>query len=75
MIAPYRQIAVSGNSTPTPKKEQGGEPCSKNCVDPVVPADSDFVLIGGVTLLVRVRVPPETWTTRDSLATTLQCDS
>ena len=33
------------------KNEQGGEPCSKNCVDPIVPADSDFVLIGGVTLL------------------------
>jgi hypothetical protein len=58
-----------------PKKEQGGEPCSKNCVDPIFPADSDFALIGGVTLLVRVRVPPETWTTRAGLATTLPLDS
>jgi hypothetical protein len=58
-----------------PKKEQGGEPCSKNCVDPIFPADSDFALIGGATLLVRVRVPPETWTTRASLATTLHLNS
>jgi hypothetical protein len=46
------------------KKEQGAKPCSKNCVDPVYPANSDLLLIGGATLLLRVRVPPETWTTR-----------
>jgi hypothetical protein len=46
------------------KKEQGAKPCSKNCVDPVFPANFDLSLIGGLTLLVRVRVPPETWTTR-----------
>jgi hypothetical protein len=57
------------------KKRAGLQPCSKNCVDPVVPADFNFVLIGGVTLLVRVRVPPETWTTRAGLATTLRVNS
>jgi hypothetical protein len=54
------------------KKRAGPLALLQNCVDPVVPADLDFVLIGGVTLLVRVRVPPETWTTRASLATALQ---
>jgi hypothetical protein len=46
------------------KKEQGGKPCSKNCVDPISPQVLDLILIGGATLLVRARAPPETWTTR-----------
>jgi hypothetical protein len=46
------------------KKEQGGKPCSKNCVDPISPKNLDLILIDGATLLVRVRAPPETWTTR-----------
>src|ERR1700710_983734 len=46
------------------KKEQGVKPCSKNCVDPISPQILDLILIGGATLLVRARVPPETWTTR-----------
>jgi hypothetical protein len=46
------------------KKEQGIEPCSKNCVDPIIPQCLDLILAGGVTLLLRVRAPPETWTTR-----------
>jgi hypothetical protein len=31
---------------------------------PYFPEDLDLILIDGVTLLVRVRAPPETWTTR-----------
>jgi hypothetical protein len=46
------------------KKEQGGKPCSKNCVDPISPKNLDLILIDGLTLLVRARAPPETWTTR-----------
>jgi hypothetical protein len=46
------------------KKEQGAKPRSKNCVDPIFPENCDLILIDGATLLVRVRAPPETWTTR-----------
>jgi hypothetical protein len=46
------------------KKRAGPKPCSKNCVDPISPKDSDLFLLDGATLLVRVRAPPETWTTR-----------
>ena len=46
------------------KKEQGGKPCSKNCVDPYFPENLDLILIDGATPLVRARAPPETWTTR-----------
>ena len=48
---------------PQKKKEQGRKPCSKNCVDPISPEKLDLLLFDGATLLVRVRVPPETWTT------------
>jgi hypothetical protein len=50
------------------KNEQGSGPCSENCVDPLFPASSDLIFFGGVTLLVRARAPPETWTTRLSHA-------
>ena len=43
------------------KEEQGGKPCSRNCVDPISRLILD--LIERATLLVRVRAPPETWTT------------
>jgi len=33
------------------KKEQGGKPCSKNCVDPISPKNLDLILIDGATLL------------------------
>jgi hypothetical protein len=49
--------------TTSRKKEQGTKPCSKNCVDPISP-NLDLILMDGATLLVRVRAPPETWTTR-----------
>jgi hypothetical protein len=51
-------------STASQKKEQGAKPCSKNCVDPISPKRLDLILIDGATPLVRVRAPPETWTTR-----------
>jgi hypothetical protein len=51
-------------SPPQKKKEQGGKPCSKNCVDPYFPENLDLILIDGATLLMRARAPPETWTTR-----------
>jgi hypothetical protein len=53
---------------PEAKKEQGTKPCSKNCVDPISPKILDLILVDGATLLVRARAPPETWTTRLSLA-------
>jgi hypothetical protein len=34
------------------EKRAGLTPCSKNCVDPVCPANRDLILIGGVTLLL-----------------------
>jgi hypothetical protein len=45
------------------KKEQGASPAQKLC-RPYFPANLDLILIGGATLLVRARAPPETWTTR-----------
>jgi hypothetical protein len=47
------------------KKRAGRQPCSKNCVDPVCPANLDLKLVDGMTLLfLRVGAPPETWTTK-----------
>jgi hypothetical protein len=53
------------------KKEQGAKPCSKNCVDPYFPRKLDLMLIVEATLLVRVRAPPETWTTKLNLSASL----
>jgi hypothetical protein len=46
------------------KKRAGHKALLKNCVDPIFPENLDLLLIDGATLLVRVRAPPETWTTR-----------
>jgi hypothetical protein len=46
------------------KKEQGTEPRSKHCVDPIFPGKLRLILIDRVTLLLRDRAPPETWTTK-----------
>jgi hypothetical protein len=46
------------------KKKSGAKAPLKNCVDPISPKNLDLILIDGATLLVRVRAPPETWTTR-----------
>jgi hypothetical protein len=46
------------------KKEQGTEPCSKIVSTLNFLENLDLILIVEATLLVRVRAPPETWTTR-----------
>jgi hypothetical protein len=45
------------------KKEQGASPALK-IVSTLFPRKLDLILIDGLTLLVRARAPPETWTTR-----------
>jgi hypothetical protein len=46
------------------KKRAGHEALLKNCVDPFTSKNLGLILIDEATLLVRVRAPPETWTTR-----------
>ena len=46
------------------KKEQGSEPCSKIVSTLNFLENLDLLLIVEATLLVRVRAPPETWTTK-----------
>jgi hypothetical protein len=46
------------------KKEQGTVPCSKIVSTLNFLERLDLILIVEATLLVRVRAPPETWTTR-----------
>jgi hypothetical protein len=64
VFTPEKQACCKGTGVLERKKEQGGKPCSKNCVDPISPKNLDLILIAGLTLLVRARAPPETWTTR-----------
>jgi hypothetical protein len=46
------------------KKEQGSKPCSKIVSTLNFLENLDLILIVEATLLVRVRAPPETWTTK-----------
>ncbi|MDE2332380.1 MAG: hypothetical protein KGK16_16585 [Bradyrhizobium sp.] len=47
------------------KKRAGQKALLKKIVSTLFsPVNSDLILIGGATLLVRVRAPPETWTNR-----------
>jgi hypothetical protein len=46
------------------KKEQGSKPCSKIVSTLSFLENLDLILIVEATLLVRVRAPPETWTTK-----------
>jgi hypothetical protein len=46
------------------KKEQGTKPCSKIVSTLNFLENVDLILIVEATLLVRVRAPPETWTTK-----------
>jgi hypothetical protein len=46
------------------QKKSRADALLKNCVDPCFLASLDLILIDEATLLVRVRVPPETWTTK-----------
>jgi hypothetical protein len=65
LITPAHRIIQNADEIDAQKKkEQGIEPCSNNCVDPIIPQSLDLILDGGVTLLLRARAPPETWTTR-----------
>jgi hypothetical protein len=45
------------------KKEQGVSPARK-IVSTLFARNLDLIFVGGATLLVRARAPPETWTTR-----------
>jgi hypothetical protein len=45
------------------KKEQGVSPARK-IVSTLFTRKLDLIFVGGATLLVRARAPPETWTTR-----------
>jgi hypothetical protein len=60
-VTPKRRAGGKQALLKNKKEEQGGKPCSRNCVDPVSRLILD--LIERATLLVRVRAPPETWTT------------
>ncbi|WP_065750685.1 hypothetical protein [Bradyrhizobium paxllaeri] len=53
------------------KKEQGSEPCSKIVSTLNFLENLDLILIVEATLLVRVRAPPETWTTKLNLSASL----
>jgi len=53
------------------KKEQGSEPCSKIVSTLNFLENLDLILIVEATLLVRVRAPPETWTTKLCLSASL----
>jgi len=69
-------IVITNNVVHNTKKEQGTEPCSKNCVDPLFPRKfEDLLLIVEATLLERVRAPPETWTTKLCLSASLRFES
>ena len=57
------------------KKKQGGEALLAKIVSTLLSRKFDLILFGGATLLVRVRVPPETWTTRPGLAASLRLNS
>jgi hypothetical protein len=50
-------------AAPTKKKSRAFALLQKLC-RPYFPENLDLILIGGTTLLVRARAPPETWTTR-----------
>jgi hypothetical protein len=68
-ISQHRENQVQGASsapkqnTKASKKEQGLRPALK-IVSTLFPRKLDLILIAGLTLLVRARAPPETWTTR-----------
>jgi hypothetical protein len=53
------------------KKEQGAKPCSKIVSTLNFLENLDLILIVEATLLVRVRAPPETWTTKLNLSASL----
>ena len=60
-LAMFVQCARKQNALQ--KKEQGPGPAQKLC-RPLFPRKVGFDLVDEATLLVRVRAPPETWTTK-----------
>jgi hypothetical protein len=54
------------------KKKQGREALLAKIVSTLLSRKFDLILFGGATLLVRVRVPPETWTIRPVLSASLR---
>jgi hypothetical protein len=56
-------VETRENKTLCKKKSRAPAPL-KNCVDPYFPRKVGFDLVDEATLLVRVRAPPETWTTK-----------
>ena len=53
------------------KKRAGPKPCSKIVSTLNFLENLDLILIVEATLLVRVRAPPETWTTKLNLSASL----
>jgi hypothetical protein len=72
--APLMKNTAPGFQKNFEKKEQGHSPARK-IVSTLFPQILDLSLIYGATLLVRVRAPPETWTTRLVLADRLSFES
>jgi hypothetical protein len=61
---PSLSLAIVLKKDGLEKKEQGAKPCSKIVSTLNFLANVDLILIVEATLLVRVRAPPETWTTK-----------
>jgi hypothetical protein len=61
---PSLSLAIVSKKDGLEKKEQGVKPCSKIVSTLNFLANVDLILIVEATLLVRVRAPPETWTTK-----------
>ena len=61
---PSLSFAIVLKKSFSEKKEQGSVPCSKIVSTLNFLENLDLILIVEATLLVRVRVPPETWTTK-----------
>jgi hypothetical protein len=64
-------FAIVLKKSSSEKKEQGSEPCSKIVSTLNFLENLDLILIVEATLLVRVRAPPETWTTKLCLSASL----
>jgi len=75
-LAPKEQALLQKKTSAAENEKRAGrKPCSKRkksrafallqkLCRPYFPENLDLILIDGLTLLVRVRAPPETWTTR-----------
>jgi hypothetical protein len=58
------KTARSSKTTRSSKKRARHQALLYQLCRPYFPENLDLILIGGATLLVRARAPPETWTTR-----------